>query len=238
MRKVLIISAVVLLVLVGGGVGLYLTMNARTWQLFGGLTYRVDTEQKVVALTFDDGPSDKAASIERALSDRHVPATFFLIGSEIEKHPGVAEQLVAQGHQLANHSYAHARMVFVGADFVASEIERTDALIRKAGYGGDIVFRPPYGKKLYQLPRYLADHDRRTVTWDVEPDSDSGDPAHDDPAAIARTTLDQVRPGSIILLHPWNADHDADLAALPRMVDGLRAKGYRFVTVNELLVSH
>jgi len=238
MRKWLIISAVVVLVLVGSGVGLYVLMNARTFQLFGGLTYRLDTEQKVVALTFDDGPSDKAPSIEQALADRHVPATFFLIGSEIEKHPGVAERLVAQGDQLANHSYSHSRMVFVGADFVASEIERTDALIRRAGYVGDIVFRPPYSKKLYQLPRYLADHDRKTVTWDVEPDSDSSDPAADDPNAIARTTLDQVRPGSIILLHPWNGDHDADLAALPRIVDGLRAKGYRFVTVNELLNTH
>ncbi len=238
MRKWLIISAVAVLVLAGSGVGLYGLMNARTFQLFGGLTYRVDTEQKVVALTFDDGPSDKAPSIEQALATLKVPATFFLIGSEIEKHPGVAEQLAAHGHQLANHSYTHSRMVFVGADFVASEIERTDALIRAAGYGGDIVFRPPYSKKLYQLPRYLADHGRKTITWDVEPDSDSSDPASDDPNAIVRTTLDQVRPGSIILLHPWNADHDADLAALPGIVDGLRAKGYRFVTVNELLTTH
>ncbi|QUQ70561.1 polysaccharide deacetylase family protein [Kutzneria sp. CA-103260] len=238
MRKWLIVAAVVVLVLVGSGVGLYVLMNARTFQLFGGLTYRVDTEQKVVALTFDDGPSDKAPSIEQGLADLKAPATFFLIGSEIEKHPGVAEQLVAQGHQLANHSYTHSRMVFVGADFVAAEIERTDALIRKAGFPGDIVFRPPYSKKLYQLPRYLSDHGRKTITWDVEPDSDSSDPASDDPKAIVRTTLDQVRPGSIILLHPWNADHDADLAALPGIVDGLRAKGYRFVTVNELLTTH
>ena len=238
MRKWLIISTVVLLVLGGSGVGLYLLMNARTFQLFGGLTYRVDTEQKVVALTFDDGPSDKAPSIEQALAGLHVPATFFLIGDEMEKHPGVAEQLVAQGNQLANHSYTHTRMVFVGEQFVATEIERTDALIRRAGYVGDIVFRPPYSKKLYQLPHYLSEHDRKTITWDVEPDSDSSDPASDDPNAIVGTTLDQVRPGSIILLHPWNADHDADLAALPRIVEGLRAKGYRFVTVNELLVTH
>jgi peptidoglycan/xylan/chitin deacetylase (PgdA/CDA1 family) len=238
MRKWLVVSAVVLLVLVGGGVGLYVLMNARTYQLFGNLTYRVDTGQKVVALTFDDGPSDQGPSIEQALAELHVPATFFLIGSEMAKHPGVAERLVAPGDQLANHSYTHSRMVFVGPDFVASEIERTDALIREAGYRGEIVFRPPYGKKLYELPRYLAEHDRKTVTWDVEPDSDSSDPASDDPDAIARTTLDQVRPGSIILLHPWNADHDADLAALPRIVDGLRTKGYRFVTVNELLTTH
>jgi peptidoglycan/xylan/chitin deacetylase (PgdA/CDA1 family) len=238
MRKWLVVSAVVLLVLVGGGVGLYVLMNARTYQLFGNLTYRVDTGQKVVALTFDDGPSDQGPSIEQALAELHVPATFFLIGSEMAKHPGVAERLVAPGDQLANHSYTHSRMVFVGPDFVASEIERTDALIREAGYRGEIVFRPPYGKKLYELPRYLAEHDRKTVTWDVEPDSDSSDPASDDPDAIARTTLDQVRPGSIILLHPWNADHDADLAALPRIVDGLRTKGYRFVTVNELLATH
>jgi peptidoglycan/xylan/chitin deacetylase (PgdA/CDA1 family) len=238
MRKWLVVSAVVLLVLVGGGVGLYVLMNARTYQLFGNLTYRVDTGQKVVALTFDDGPSDQGPSIEQALAELHVPATFFLIGSEMAKHPGVAERLVAPGDQLANHSYTHSRMVFVGPDFVASEIERTDALIREAGYRGEIVFRPPYGKKLYELPRYLAEHDRKTVTWDVEPDSDSSDPASDDPDAIARTTLDQVRPGSIILLHPWNADHDADLAALPRIVDGLRTKGYRFVTVNELLATY
>jgi peptidoglycan/xylan/chitin deacetylase (PgdA/CDA1 family) len=238
MRKVLIIAAAVLVVLGGSGGGLYLLMNARTFQLCGGLTYRVETQRQVVALTFDDGPSDKGPSIERALADRHVPATFFLIGSEMDKHPGVAERLVAEGHQIANHSYTHSRMVLVGADFVASEIERTDALIRKAGYTGDIVFRPPYGKKLYQLPHYLAEHGRKTITWDVEPDSDAGDPASNDPNAIARTTLDQVRPGSIILLHPWNGDHDADLAALPSIVDGLRAKGYRFVTVNDLLATH
>ncbi|MFC0439432.1 polysaccharide deacetylase family protein [Kutzneria buriramensis] len=238
MRKWLIVSAVALLLLVGSGVGLYVLMNSRTFQLFGGLTYRVDTDEKVVALTFDDGPSDKGPSIEKALAGLRVPATFFLIGSEMEKHPGVAERLVAQGDQLGNHSYSHTRMVFVGADFVASEIERTDALIRRAGYGGEIVFRPPYSKKIYQLPKYLADHGRKTITWDVEPDSDSGDPASDNPNAIASTTLDQVRPGSIILLHPWNADHDADLAALPRIVDGLRAKGYRFVTVNDLLTTH
>ncbi|MBB5917251.1 peptidoglycan/xylan/chitin deacetylase (PgdA/CDA1 family) [Nocardia transvalensis] len=112
---------------------------------------------------------------------------------------------------------------------VRDEVERTDAEIRATGYRGPITFRPPYGKKLFALPKYLSDHDRTTVMWDVEPDS-SGDA---DTERIVRDTLDAVRPGSIVLLHAMH--RPASRAAIPGIANGLRERGYRFVTVSRLI---
>lgn len=137
--------------------------------------------------------------------------------------------IVGAGHEIGNHSYSHRRMVLVSGDTAREEIERTDSEIRRAGYPGPISFRPPYGKKLWTLPHYLADHDRTTVTWDVEPDSAGGASRE----AIVADTLAETRPGSIILLHVM---HGAEsITAVPEIVDTLRAQGYRFVTVSELL---
>jgi peptidoglycan/xylan/chitin deacetylase (PgdA/CDA1 family) len=137
---------------------------------------------------------------------------------------------VEAGHEVGNHTATHRRMVLVGGGTVAEEIERTDDAIRAAGYDDEITFRPPYGKKLVALPRYLADHDRTTVMWDVEPDSGASDAD-----AIVRTALEETRPGSIILLHVMYPARESSLAAVPGIVEGLRAEGYRFVTVSELL---
>jgi len=110
-------------------------------------------------------------------------------------------------------------------------VDRTDAEIRRTGYRGPITFRPPYGKKLWTLPKYLSEHGRTTVTWDVEPDS-----ARDANAdQIVAETVDAVRPGSIILLHVMYEGRAASRAAIPRIVDELRADGYRFVTVSDLI---
>jgi peptidoglycan/xylan/chitin deacetylase (PgdA/CDA1 family) len=127
---------------------------------------------------------------------------------------------VEAGHEVGNHTATHRRMVLVGGGTVAEEI----------GYDDEITFRPPYGKKLVALPRYLADHDRTTVMWDVEPDSGASDAD-----AIVRTALEETRPGSIILLHVMYPARESSLAAVPGIVEGLRAEGYRFVTVSELL---
>ena len=118
---------------------------------------------------------------------------------------------------------------------VADEVERTDSVIRAAGYGGPILFRPPYCKKLVSAPYYLWRHGRITVTWDLEPDSES--PAVGDPQAMVRYVLANVRPGSIILLHPWGQSRDASRRALPLILEALAARGYSFVTVSELLAT-
>lgn len=145
--------AVVSLILAGMLAGTYQLMNARTFQLVGRLVSRVPTSDNVVALTFDDGPQPVfTEQILAILDEVGVKATFFVTGADLEQHKAEAQQIVAAGHALGNHSFSHQRMIFVTPAFVRAEIERTDRLIREAGYSGEIYFRPPYGKKLVALP--------------------------------------------------------------------------------------
>jgi peptidoglycan/xylan/chitin deacetylase (PgdA/CDA1 family) len=220
MKKVLV-AMVVLLGVAYGGLQL---SRSRTCQLFGTIVPRVETERKVVALTFDDGPQDdKVDAILASLGGAR--ATFFIIGGDWTAHREAAAKLVAGGHEIGNHSWSHKRMVFKTPSFIRDEFERTDAAIRAAGHRGPIHVRAPYCKKLVGLPWYFAANGRVHVTWDVEPEG------HPD---IAAFVLEHVRPGSIVLLHPWYGN-EKTRAALPEIVGGLRARGYEFVTVDELL---
>ncbi|MFC4375922.1 polysaccharide deacetylase family protein [Nocardia halotolerans] len=229
MRRWLIGAAVGLVVVLGVAGGLYVLMNSRTYQLAGRLVDRVETDEKLVALTFDDGPTERTPEVLRMLAELRVPATFYLVGGDLAAHPEYGAAIVAAGHEIGNHTYTHRRMVLVSGDTVREEIERTDSEIRRTGYQGPITFRPPYGKKLWALPDYLSEHDRTTVTWDVEPDS-AGGAGRD---AIVGDTLDRTRPGSIVLLHVMHGTESA--AAVPGIVHGLRAQGYQFTTVSALL---
>lgn len=206
-----------------------LLARSRTTQLFGRLVHRVETPQRVVALTFDDGPN--SATLEAVLgplAQRGVKATFFVNGVQLERHPEAGRRLVAAGHQLGNHSYSHRVMVLKSPAFIREEVESTDRLIRAAGFQGPIRFRPPNGYKLVLLPWFLQRTGRTSVTWDVDPESQ-------DPEAIVRNAVEHTRPGSIVLLHPWYAPNGATRTALPALLDGLAQRGFRFVTVDELL---
>lgn len=216
----------VLVLLIGG----YTLMNSRTYQLAGRLVDRVDTDEKVVALTLDDGPSDRGGEVLDILAAADIPATFYLNGRDLAARPELGRAIAAAGHEIGNHTYSHRRMVLVSPETVADEVERTDTEIRRTGYQGEITFRPPYGKKLWTLPDYLAHHGRTTVTWDVEPEGGNSSAEE-----IVTATVAQVRPGSIILLHTMYESGAASRAAIGPIVERLRADGYRFVTVSELL---
>ena len=233
-RRWSIAAAVVLVLVLVGGYVLLRIANSRTFQFFGGLTARVETSEKAVALTFDDGPDPAGAQpVLDALAKRGVPATFYLIGSDLAAHPDLGRAIAAAGHEIGNHTYSHERMLLITPGYAASEIERTDALIRGTGYTGEITVRPPNGKKLFALPYYLHEHNRKTITWDVEPNSF---PEIDrSAAAIADYTVKNVRPGSIVLFHPMYAGREQTREAIGPTIDRLRALGYRFVTVSQLL---
>jgi peptidoglycan/xylan/chitin deacetylase (PgdA/CDA1 family) len=227
MRRLLLVFAI----LVAASCGAFAYSKSRTSQLFGVIVPRVETRQKVVALTFDDGPTDYAADeILRDLGN--VKATFFVMGAELQHDPSIAPRLIAAGHELANHTWHHDRMVLKTPSYIASEIESTDALIRAAGWRGPIYFRAPFGKKLIGLPWYLWRHHRTHITWDVAPDSARTDLPTD---RIVAEVLAQTRPGSIILLHPWYHGREASRAAIAPIIAGLHARGYELVTVDELL---
>ncbi len=211
--------------------GTFLYSKSPTHQLFGVIVPRVETRQKIVALTFDDGPTTYA--VDEILRDLGaVKATFFLMGAEMHTNPSIAPRLIATGHQIGNHTWHHDRMVFKSPSYIASEIESTDALIRAAGWRGPILFRAPYGKKLVGLPWYLWRHNRTHITWDVEPKRNPRIDQHTD--RIVADVLAHTRPGTIILLHPWYHGREAMRAAIAPIIAGLRARGYELVTVNEL----
>jgi peptidoglycan/xylan/chitin deacetylase (PgdA/CDA1 family) len=243
-RRAARIGGLLVLLLAGTAYGLWTLSRARCFQVAGPIVCRVDTTERVVALTFDDGPTPAGVDfLLPVLAEAAVPATFFLIGRELEHAPALGRRLVEAGHQIANHSYSHRRMLLVSADFVRDELDRTDALLRAAGATGPIPFRPPYMKKLITLPRVLAETGRVTVTADVEPEGQ--DEAVDeavggtaaDPAAIVAHVRANVRPGSIILLHPMYLSGEVTRQAVAGVIQALKADGYRFVTIAELLAS-
>ncbi|GAB5394489.1 MAG: polysaccharide deacetylase family protein [Alteromonas macleodii] len=231
MKKV----AVFFLVLVVLAVSLWSVSRARSFQFFGEIISRVETADKVVALTFDDGPWNPkyTQSVINTLGSLNVKATFFLNGRGIESNTDSAQALVSAGHQIGNHTYSHNRMMFKGLSEVKREIDSTNELIRSIGFEGDIYFRPPYGKKLVVLPYYLEQQGIVSVTWDVEPESYDG--INESSSAIAEYVIGNTKPGSIVLLHVLGGNNKKARDSLPLIINGLRSKGFKFVTVAELL---
>jgi peptidoglycan/xylan/chitin deacetylase (PgdA/CDA1 family) len=206
------------------------------WLTFGGLVvHRLQTTDKVVALTFDDGPSDEhTIEVLDMLNRLDVKATFFLSGSSVAAHPQTSAQIAARGHDLGNHGYSHERMLFRSQAWIADEIDRTDDLLRATGYKGRIFFRPPYGKQFISLLWYLRSENRTLINWDINADRS---PRSKDAESIAAYVIDAVQPGSIVLLHVMWHSRQASRDALPLIVQGLRERGYRFMRLSQMLSS-
>ena len=217
------------------GAGVYSLSSSRTYQLTGPLISRVETTDKVVALTFDDGPTaEHTQGVLDLLKAQEVTATFYLTGRECEENPAMLRAIIEAGHELGNHTYSHRKMLFVSSDELAREIERTDGVFEAAGYHDQTTFRPPGCKRLLATPWYLDKLSRATVTWDLEPDSGG---LSGSPKGMVRQVAQEVRPGSIVLMHLMYDSREPSREALPEIIDRLRRQGYRFVTVSELLAT-
>lgn len=232
-RRLIISNVILLLLLCMGGFAVLETADSRSFQFFGGIVNRVNTQEKVVALTFDDGPSPKVDSILSILNSEKVKATFFLIGNEILQYPDETRKLIQAGHEIGNHTYSHTRMILKSPSYIKKEIEDTDNLIRGMGYKEPVQFRPPNGKKLVLLPYYLSQNDRKTILWNLEPNSYPE--INSSYENIVRYVVDNAKPGSIILLHPMYDEKGNTIGAIKGIIEGLKIKGYSFKTVNELL---
>ncbi|MDM5351812.1 polysaccharide deacetylase family protein [Lysinibacillus sphaericus] len=230
MERKLVYCGIVTLIILTLAFSSYKLMNARNYQLFGNLTSHIETNNKVVALTFDDGPTKNSDAILSLLDEYQVKATFFLIGKDIEDQPEEARKIAEAGHQIGNHTYSHKRMVLKSPSFIKHEIEKTDDLIADIGYTKSIVVRPPYGKKLIGLPYYLNKHQRETITWNLEPDT-----FFTQADEKVRYVKENIQPGSIILMHPMYDATDNELQAIKEILQTLKDEGYTFVTIDELL---
>jgi len=191
-----------------------------------------------VALTFDDGPDPEATpQVLDALAKHEARATFFAIGRSLEAHPELARRIVADGHELGNHSWAHSRWgSFLTSGQQVREIERgEESIAAVTGLATQPLYRPPIGLKSPPLARAAFRKRLTLVTWSLH----SHDSRTADPARVSERVLHRVRPGDIVLMHDG---HDlpgrhrlSGAQALPRILEGLREKGLECVTVSELL---
>lgn len=230
MKRLWFVLAALLLTAPLGALVLLEVSKAECFSLTGRAICRVETRQPLVAITFDDGPTARGLdAVLPLLRGYRAKGTFFLVGQSAT--PELVRRIVADGHEIGNHSFRHERMVLRPSSFYDDEIRTTDAALVAAGAPEPKLFRPPYGKKLTGLPLAVERSGKRMIMWD------SGDPPDREPHIYARKVLQDVRPGSIILIHPMYSGNVTERAALPLIIEGLSKRGFRMVTVSELLAA-
>jgi peptidoglycan-N-acetylglucosamine deacetylase len=183
--------------------------------------------RKVVALTFDDGPSSFTSEMLDILKANKVHGTFFLIGQQVADRARVLRRALAEGNALGNHSWNHANLSGGGG----GQLSSTQAAIRRATGYTPCVFRPPYGATSSTLVSQARSLGLATIIWDVDP-RDWSLPGTD---AIVGNVLGNTRPGSIILSHDGGGPREQTMAAYRRIIPALKRRGYRFATLPELL---
>jgi peptidoglycan-N-acetylglucosamine deacetylase len=190
----------------------------------------VNVDGPYIAMTFDDGPhATNTAKLLDMVAKRHIKLTFFVLGQCVQENPAVLQREVAEGHEIGNHSWSHPNLAKLSDEAVRSQLRRTDDLIVKTAGVKPKLMRPPYGE-LTRRQRIWANHDfnYKVILWDVDP----LDWKRPGPSIVASRIISGARPGSIILSHDI---HPPTIEAMPQVFDALLAKGFKFVTVSELL---
>jgi len=190
----------------------------------------VKTDGPCIALTFDDGPS--AATTPRLLdmlAQRHIKVTFFVVGQMVEAHPEILQREAAEGHEIGNHTWDHPDLAKKPDDVVRSQLQRTQDIIVQTLGAAPKLMRPPYGALAPKQRQWInKEFGYKIILWAVDP-MDWKRPGS---AVVAQRILSQTRAGDIILVHDI---HPPTVDAMPAVLDGLLAKGFKFVTVSELL---
>lgn len=194
--------------------------------------WRVDTDRRLVALTFDDGPDPRWTPQVLATLERfRAKATFFLVGERLARHPELVRAELAAGHELGNHTWTHADLSRATPAVVTDELRRTHGLITEVAGRAPTVLRPPYGHVDTVGLLAAATLGYSIALW-------SHHVRGSDVAQDQAATLGTVVAGSVVLVHDGGPQPTSALmAALPDLVQGLLAKGYSFVTVSELLAA-
>jgi peptidoglycan-N-acetylglucosamine deacetylase len=184
---------------------------------------------KLLALTFDDGPSRNITPrILATLKKRNAHATFFELGSCIQGNEDLTKRIFAEGHAIGSHSYNH--LSSASAEKAASELEKTRTLIKACTGHSPQLFRPPYGITKGELNKAALHQSYVSVLWTI---SSADTDAHATIAKIANNVIHTPNPGDIVLMHD-SSNHDFTARALPQILDELGASGYKFVTLPEL----
>lgn len=197
------------------------------------LLYHGNTSLPEIALTFDDGPNPYyTPQILTILQQYNVKATFFCIGRLVADYPALVKQEYAAGHTIGNHSWSHPNLALLTPASIQFQLSRTSDAIETAIGVRPAFFRPPYGRMSVQELTQVY-HDRLiTVVWNDEGE----DWARPGVNAIIQRILGLARNGAIILMHDGGGDRSQTVAALPFIINGLRQRGFHFVTIQQMLM--
>jgi len=225
--------------LLGIILGFFLTLSAvlPDNHVFGPVIIEGKTDHKIVALTFDDGPYPPyTANLLDILKEYDVPATFFIIGRNAEKHPEMIKRIIEEGHQLGNHTYNHVDLLKAERPDIIREIEMAGQVLRTITGQIPQIVRPPHGFRDPVVFEVLNERNMKVVEWSVM-SRDWTNPGVD---VIVERTVSKVKNGSVILLHDGDgvaatASRAQTVEAVRHIIRELHAKGFTFVTVNEIL---
>jgi peptidoglycan/xylan/chitin deacetylase (PgdA/CDA1 family) len=183
-----------------------------------------------IAMTFDDGPSPETTPrLLDILKQRNIKATFFMIGQNAERNPDLVRRILAEGHEIGNHSWTHPQLSKLSDDRVTQEITKTQEAIKSASGFTPTTLRPPYGAITARQRAWIENQfGLNIILWSVDP----FDWKRPGPSVITQRILSGARPGAIILSHDI---HKQTVDAMPATLDALLAKGFKFVTVSQLL---
>ena len=185
------------------------------------------TGNKVIALTFDDGPGPYTEKLLDILDKYDAKATFFLIGSKVSGQASVVRNIQARGHQLGNHSWSHPELPKLSVDQIAGEIDRTNEAIRQATGVKPSILRPPYGAVNGVVLEQLRLRNMSSILWSV----DTRDWADRNSQIVCSRAVAGARPGAVILMHDI---HQTSVNAVPCILSSLKQQGYSFVTIQRL----
>lgn len=231
MASLIIIGSLVFLGL------LYYLFLSPTSQVFGRFPYRIKTSEKIVALTFDDGPNSPfTEKILTALGRFNVKATFFLVGKNLERAPELGQAILNGGHTIGNHSYSHAFHKYFTNPLYGSEIALNQATIERITGKRPALFRPPWLFRHPWLLQTVKDHGLSAVSGLFGSELEFFQPSAE---SLAERALSKVKPGLILIFHDgYNAkggNRQQTVRAINLLIPKLQAQGYQFVTVDHLL---
>ncbi len=197
--------------------------------------HRIDTQRKLVALTFDDGPDPTYTPlILETLHKAHVPATFFVLGSQADKYPQIMEWIKRAGHEIGNHGYHHYDLNKLTEQEIYDEIKRTEhSILRTTGTFAQ-YYRPPGGVMTHDVLNAVQLTGYDLIHWSVDPRDWS---LRRTASVIANSVKKNIASGDIVLFHDGGLNQKQTLSALRELIRDLRSRGYRFVTVSQLLAA-
>ena len=194
--------------------------------------FRVNTEEKMVFLTFDDGPHPEYTSqIVAILNQYNVPAIFFLIGESVQKFPLQSKLIVDSGFNIGNHTFSHVNINRLTQKSLLKEVAKSQLVIWETLGVLPHYFRPPYGRLQERYKHYLKRHFKHIIRWSVDPQEWRGEVK---PKMIIKDVIKVLEPGCIVLLH----ESEKTIKLLPALIKQVRRQGYVFKSFDDILLEN